>query len=298
MNWIVVTVIAAFVQNLRFTLQKNINKKVSTIASSYVRFAFACPFTIALFFIYFQDISIITQALSNDKFIIYFISASISQIIFTFIMLYLFQFSNFIIGTSLSKTEVIQIVALELILFGDTLSFLATTGVIISTIGIIIFSVKNLNLFFKNLFSKTTIIGIITGFFLGLSVVLYRGATLSLTEFDSKFEKALCTLFFGVTFQTILMTIYIYLFEKGEFKKLYEHRYQCLTAGFCSFVGTLSWFYAFSLIQSSFVRALGQIELLFSYFSSTLFFKEKVKLIEIIGILIFVTGVTIMLVFK
>ena len=165
MNWIVVTVIAAFVQNLRFTLQKNINKKVSTFASSYVRFAFACPFAIALFFIYFQDTTIITQALSNNKFIIYFISASISQIIFTFIMLYLFQFSNFIIGTSLSKTEVIQIVALELILFGDTLSFLATTGVIISTIGIIIFSVKNLNLFFKNLFSKTTIIGIITGFF-------------------------------------------------------------------------------------------------------------------------------------
>ena len=55
MNWIVVTVIAAFVQNLRFTLQKNINKKVSTFASSYVRFAFACPFAIALFFIYFQD---------------------------------------------------------------------------------------------------------------------------------------------------------------------------------------------------------------------------------------------------
>ena len=72
MNWIVVTVIAAFVQNLRFTLQKNINKKVSTFASSYVRFAFACPFAIALFFIYFQDITIITQALSNNKFIIYF----------------------------------------------------------------------------------------------------------------------------------------------------------------------------------------------------------------------------------
>ena len=62
--------------------------------------------------------------------------------------------------------------------------------------------------------------------------MLYRGATLSLTEFDSKFEKSVMYFVFGVTFQTILMTIYIYLFERGEFKKLYEHRYQCLTAGF------------------------------------------------------------------
>jgi len=298
MNWIIVTIFAAFLQNLRFTLQKNINKQVSTFSSSYVRFAFACPFAVILFFIYFKDLSIISDVLAQKKFVIYFITGSLSQIIFTFIMLYLFQFSNFIIGTSLSKTEVIQIVILELVLFGDTLSPLATVGVIISTVGIIIFSVKNLNLFFKNLFSKTTVIGIITGFFLGLSVVLYRGASLSLEGLDSKFERALCTLFFSVTFQTFLMTIYIYLFEKNQFKKLYENKYQCLTAGFCSFLGTLSWFYAFSLIQSSFVRALGQIELLFSYISSTIFFKEKVKLVEIIGILVFIFGVTIMLLFR
>ena len=80
-------------------------------------------------------------------------------------MLYLFQFSNFIIGTSLSKTEVIQIVALELILFGDTLNFLATTGVIISTIGIIIFSVKNLNLFLKIYFQKQQLLESLQVFF-------------------------------------------------------------------------------------------------------------------------------------
>ena len=74
MNWIIVTIFAAFLQNLRFTLQKNINNNVSTFASSYVRFAFACPFAVALFFFYFQDFSVITEALSHKTFIIYFIS--------------------------------------------------------------------------------------------------------------------------------------------------------------------------------------------------------------------------------
>ena len=53
---------------------------------------------------------------------------------------------------------------------------------------------------------------------------------------------------------------------------------------------------AFTLIQASFVRAVGQIELLFSYFSSKYLFKEKVKLTEILGIVVFVIGVTILLI--
>ena len=65
--------------------------------------------------------------------------------------------------------------------------------------------------------------------------------------------------------------------------------------GLGGFFASLSWFYAFTLIQASFVRAVGQIELLFSYFSSRYFFKEKVKVKEIIGILIFVLGVTLLL---
>ena len=60
----------------------------------------------------------------------------------------------------------------------------------------------------------------------------------------------------------------------------------------------MSWFFAFTLIQASFVRALGQIEIFFSFLSSKYFFKEKIKISEILGILIFVSGVTIMLLTK
>ena len=68
---------------------------------------------------------------------IFAILASVTQIIFTFFLLYLFQFSNFVIGTSLSKTEVIQIVLLEFLILGDKLSPIVVMGILISTIGII-----------------------------------------------------------------------------------------------------------------------------------------------------------------
>ena len=69
-------------------------------------------------------------------------------------------------------------------------------------------------------------------------------------------------------------------------------------AGLTGFLATLSWFFAFTFIQASFVRALGQVEIFFSFISSKYFFKEKIKIIEIFGIITFMIGVTVMLLTK
>ena len=74
-------------------------------------------------------------------------------------------------------------------------------------------------------------------------------------------------MFFGLCIQSLILTVYLVIFEKKQFKKLSQNKFQCLSAGLCGFFATLSWFYAFTLIQGSMVRAIGQIELLFSYFS-------------------------------
>ena len=295
MNWIVVTIIAAFFQNLRSSFQKKINKDVSTIASTYVRFSFALPLALVLFFIYFRDINVIYDVINQPGFLINVTLASIFQVIFTFVLLYLFKFSNFVVGTSLSKTEVVQVAIFEYFILNEKLSKLGISGIIISTLGVIILSIKDLKLFLQNIFSKTTLIGLISGLFLALSIVYFRSAALSLENFNSNFEKVITTLLFGLLIPTIILTIYLLLFEKNEFIKLYNDKYDCMLIGVGGFFASLSWFYAFTLIQASFVRAVGQVELLFSYFSSRYFFKEKVRVTEIIGIIIFVFGVTILL---
>ncbi len=295
MNWIVVTIIAAFFQNLRSSFQKKINKEVSTIASTYVRFSFALPLALIFFFIYFRDFSILVEVINQPGFLVDVTMASIFQVIFTFVLLYLFKFSNFVVGTSLSKTEVVQVAIFEYLILNEKLSKLGISGIIISTLGVIILNIKDLKLFLRNIFSKTTFIGLISGLFLALSIVYFRSAALSLENFNSNFEKVISTLLFGLLIPTIILTIYLLLFEKKEFKKLYNDKYDCMLIGIGGFFASLSWFYAFTLIQASFVRAVGQIELLFSYFSSRYFFKEKVRVTEIIGIIIFVFGVTILL---
>ena len=298
MNWILISVIAAFFQNLRSGIQKNLNKNISLVASTYVRFMFSLPFAALIFFFYFNGFEQLIILLQQKTFLIYVISGSLAQIFFTFVLLYSFQFSNFIVGTTLSKTEVVQISILETLLFQDHFNNLTILGIVISTIGVIIFSTKDKQVLINNLISKSTVIGLFCGFLLALSVVCYRGATLHLEVLSNNFDKALSTLFLAVMFQSIIMTIYIFIFEKEQFKKMYEHKQQCLLAGLSGFLATISWFYAFTIMQAAIVRAVGQVELLFSYIASRYYFKEKIKIEEIIGILIFVLGVLIILTTK
>ena len=298
MNWIIFTISGAFFQNLRSSLQKKLNKNLSTVASTYVRFAFALPFAILIFFLNFGNFEVISKIFNQPNFLYLTIIASIFQIMFTFTLLYLFKFSNFVVGTSLSKTEVIQVAIFEYFLLKDTLNIFGIFGIIIATAGVIIISIKDLKLFFSNFFSKTTLIGLITGLFLGLSVVFFRAAALSLKDFSSNFDKAIITLFFGLVIQTFIISIYLLVFERSEFKKFKDNKLESCLAGLTGFLATLSWFFAFTFIQASFVRALGQVEIFFSFISSKYFFKEKITVIEIFGIIIFMMGVTIMLLTK
>lgn len=298
MSWIIFTISGAFFQNLRSSLQKKLNKDLSTVASTYVRFAFALPFAILIFFLNFGNFEIISKILKQTDFIYLTTIASIFQIIFTFTLLYLFNFSNFVVGTSLSKTEVVQVAIFEYFLLKDKLNVFGIFGIIIATVGVIIISIKDLKLFFSNFFSKTTFIGLLTGLFLGLSVVFFRAAALSLEDFSSNFDKAIITLFFGLIIQTFLISIYLLVYERSEFRKFRNNKLESCLAGLTGFLATLSWFFAFTFIQASFVRALGQVEIFFSFVSSKYFFKEKITKMEIIGIIIFVFGVTMMLLTK
>ena len=48
-------------------------------------------------------------------------------------------------------------------------------------------------------------------------------------------------------------------------------------------MATFCWFYAFSLIDATFVRAVGQLEIIFSVLISYIFYKERITGFELIG---------------
>ena len=60
-------------------------------------------------------------------------------------------------------------------------------------------------------------------------------------------------------------------------------------------VASIGWFTAMTIQNAALVRALGQIELVFTMVASVVVFREKIVRTELIGILLVVGGILILL---
>ena len=296
--WIPVTIAAAFFQNLRSSLQRHLKGKLSDMGATYVRFAFAWPFAViwlALLVLGFN----LDLPQPNLAFVAWVIAGSVTQIVFTFLLIWLFSYSNFAVGTTLSKTEVLQVVLLEAILLREAVTPLAAGAIVVSSIGVLTLSAGKDRLTFGNLFrglgQKSTLIGLASGFFLGASSVLFRGAALSLHH-DSLLTSAAFTLVLATLLQTVLVTIWLMIFEKGQISSVVANWRVAATVGFAGWIASICWFTAFTLTNAAYVRALGQVELVFTFLVSVLFFREKVTRAEIGGAVLLASGIVILII--
>ncbi len=291
--WIPITIFAAFMQNLRSALQKHIQGHLSTGGAAYVRFVYALPLALILLGVLVFQFGYDLPAM-NLEFLIYCLLGSLSQILFTFILLYLFSLRNFAVGTTFSKTEILQIAILGLILLGDEVSLVGIGAIVVGMMGVIILSMAQTSVTWSNLatslFEKSTVVGLICGAFLGASVVFFRGATLALEDGDVMIRAA-----FAVTvaliMQTVMMGGYLLLREPGQMTAVFRHWKPAGAVGIAGFLGSIGWFTAFTLQNAAYVRAVGQIELIFTFIASIVFFKEKTSRMELAGIALILVAI-------
>ena len=181
--WIPITILAAFSQNLRSALQKHLKSRLSTAGATYVRFFYAVPFAFLYLFILNQFFYLPLPE-PNANFIIFGIIGGGTQIIATALLVYLFSFRNFAVGTAYSKTETAQTAVFGLIILGDPLTPGAIIGIMISLVGVMAISTarqeNGLKNIIQSLSQKTALIGLASGAMFGMSAISYRAASLSL----------------------------------------------------------------------------------------------------------------------
>ena len=292
--WIPITIFAAFSQNIRSIYQKKLQKNMSNISSTYTRFLFGLPFVLIYFlFLYNFSNSKFLVSNINTTFLLYCLIGGISQIIATLLLLKIFKTNNFSVATSYSKTEPIQAAFFGFILLSDPISFIGLIGIIIGLIGIMITSIKKVNLRI-NFFNLSVFYGLLSGSLFGLSAVLFRGASHSLFSIDYMLTSSF-TLLIAIGIQTLILTFYILLTDIKQFYLLYFNFKDGLIVGFFGAFASICWFYAMSVQNVAYVRALGQIELIFTILASILYFKEKIIANEILGVLIILIGILIIL---
>ena len=300
--WIGLTIAGAFLQNLRSLLQKRLTGELSVNGAAYVRFFYAIPFAwIYVAYIWegrFPDL--------NFAFLAYVTVGAIMQIIATSALVAAVSGSHFAVGTALSKTEAVQAALLGLIILGDAVSGLALTGIAVSLVGVFFLSgsIRTRD-FLKG--DASVWYGVLAGTAFALCSVCFRGASLALSiDADTGTqmsgvpalglaERAGFTLAVTLTLQTLLMGVYLVLREPAQIRKVINSWPIAVWVGLIGSVSSICWFTAMTLQNAAIVRALGQVELMFTLVTSVFLLRERIRIREMLGMLLLVLGILLLI---
>ncbi len=283
--WIPVTVLAALSQTMRFGLQKQLKATaLSTAGATFARFLYSAPLVAVGVLIYAQ---LSGQELPqvSPMFWAYALAGGAAQIIATMCVVSLFSYRNFAVGITFKKTEVLMAVGVGLVILGEGVSLWGLAAILIGTIGVLLLSDPpgaSAEPFYKRVVNRAAGLGILSGVLFAVSGVTYRGASLSL-ETGDVFLRATLTLACVTASQTLAMAVYLRLRERGEMTRVCKAWRVAGLVGVTSMIGSTCWFVAFTLFTVAYVKALGQVELLFSLAMTVFVFREKVSAREMQG---------------
>jgi drug/metabolite transporter (DMT)-like permease len=287
--WIPVTLAAAFSQNLRNALQKSLKGRLSTWGATASRFVFAAPLAV-LFFLFFSNVSGQGVGVPPGSFYAWGMAGGLAQIVATGLLIHLFSYTNFAVATAFTKTEPLQTALFGIVLLGDRLTAGVAVAILISLLGVILVSMPGGEGRARFRIDRKVWIGVLSGGLFGLSAVAYRGASLSLPE-GGVVLRASASLAFVTMFQAITILVWLAVRERGQVAHLVRAWRVAALVGVTGMLGSLGWFTAFTLENAAHVRAVGQVEVIFTLAISILFFHEKVTPREIAGVLLVAAGV-------
>jgi len=286
--WIWITLGAAGLQTLRFMLQKRLaGGGLSTGGATFSRFLFGAPIAVAG--------AALVLAMSGPvpvpglRFAGFVALGGAAQVVATFLTVALFQLRNFAVGVAFTKTETVQVAIFSALILGETVAGAGWAGIALGFIGVLLLSRAPRGGAFS---WRPTLYGVVAGGLFGLSSIFYRGATLELLP-AGFFARAIVTLACVTTVQALGMALYLRFAEPGELGRVIAAWRRTLWVGVTGVAGSAGWFSAFALQNAAYVRALGQVEIVFTLLVSALVFRERLSAREGAGIALVVASLIV-----
>lgn len=298
--WVGAAIIAAACQTSRSAFQKRLIPDMGQYAAAYTRFIMALPFTFGLWVLYLfieskQPLEISQTAL------MYCLLGSFFQVVFTIALMAAFTKKSFATGTAFSKIDVILAGFIEIFFLGIVFSHLTGLGFILASISVLFLSfAKTSNNIFKtfhalisSFVSLGSLYGLLAGIAITLAQVFFRLSMLSLE--GDVLNKSLTISVLSLTIQTICFGLYLYVYHREQLFRITQNLSDCVIVGISGTGATIGWFIGFALATVAEVKAVGQIELVFSMLVSLLMFREKIKINELIGMLLLMVSIYLVL---
>ena len=306
-SWIFWALLAALMQSVRTAGQKYLTDHISALGATLVRYLFGLPFAVAylLLLMHRSDGSLPDL---NDTFILSVLLAGILQIIATILLIRLFTFRNFAVGSTYVRSEIMLTAIIGAVFFAEAVSPLGWSAIAVIFAGLIVISSGRVSPGrvspgrtslggkgkLEGLWNRSAAYGLGAGAMFALTSLLIRQASLSLGIQDAMLSAAI-TLAFMISMQTVITFFWVLKQNAAEIVTIMHQWRPSLFVGITSVVGSAGWFTAFTLERAAYVKTLGQVEFLITLTIAVLYFKEIPSKPELTGMLLIVVGVIVLL---
>jgi drug/metabolite transporter (DMT)-like permease len=216
-------------------------------------------------------------------------------------MIHSFSLRNYAVGTVYSKTETVFVALFATFVAHEPLSLGAWLGILVCLFGVAILTLRgsltNLATVLADLRHKGAVYGLLSGAIFALAAGNIREASKLLPNGDF-IIRGITVLACMNTIQVVLMVAYLRRRDRPQLSKVWVNWRSSIWVGIFSVLGSAGWALAMTLENAALVRAVGQIELVFTFIASHVVLKERPTSGEWLGSLLVVGGVVLILIVR
>jgi drug/metabolite transporter (DMT)-like permease len=298
--WIPITIAAALFQNVRTTMQQKIRGVLSVDGANFIRYLYGAPLALGMlaFLVMATDRHVPHISI---RFVAYVTIAGVAQIVATSLMIHAFSLRNYAVGTVYSKTETVFVALFATFLASEPLHLVAWIGILICLCGVAILSVRgslaSVQNVLRELTHKGALYGILSGAIFAVAAGTIREASKLLPDGDFM-VRGITVLALMNSIQVVLMAAYLVRRDPAQLGKVWVNWRSSIWVGIFSVLGSACWALAMTLENAALVRAVGQIELVFTFIASHVVLKERPSAGEWLGSALVVGGVVLILIVR
>jgi drug/metabolite transporter (DMT)-like permease len=297
MLWIAATSLAALLQAWRTAVQHRVRAQLSVNAAGLVRYLYGFPIACLLLVLYIFFRHAALPALSPALLPFAFL-AGLAQLLATNLLIMAFGYRSYVVGTAYAKTEAAQGAVLALLLLGERLALLSWLGITVGMIGVMALSLGGEKLRPRDLLRQigqpAALCGLGAGFLFALTAIFVKRATFAVASND-KILAALIVLVCVVFLQLTMQGLYVFLRERPQVALVFRTWRISAQVGVLAALGSACWFTGFATAPVALVRAVGQMEVIFTLMFGRFYLREPLKRSEAIGLLLVAIGVVLAL---
>jgi len=299
--WVLLALGAGCLQTVRNALAKSLSGQISPALNSWSRFAFNLPFSLLLVLV--LDLQGGWPALP-PAFLAGCLATAVCQLLGNVALVSAFRRSNFAESIVFHKLEVVFTAIFGVLFFSEAPSAAGWVGIFICGLGVLAI----------NLGRSGSVDGwrrafhFDTGAWLALTcAVLLVFASFALKAAnesfalanpqvgEGRFVAAAHTLFHTTWIEVALLTAWLLAREPEQFAHVRVHWKRMLGIGATGFLGSLGWFWAYSLTLVAYVKTVGQIEAVLAVVLALVVWREREVWRQIPGVALIGVGIAVLL---